>query len=74
MFAYKLSKHIVSLMRLCKSGPPCESLSVNLFFAPWFEKLLALSLVCGQSQDTELAGYLGFSSLTPQSTLSLESW
>ena len=27
-----------------KSKPPCESHIVELFFVPWFEKLLALSL------------------------------
>ena len=43
-------------MRLCKTEPPCESHSVELFFAKLFEKVLALYLVCGQSQDTQLAG------------------
>ena len=41
--------------RLCKTEPPCESHSVELIFAQWFEKVLGLRLVCGQSQDKPLA-------------------
>ena len=36
----------------------CESHSVELSFAQWFEKVLALFLVCGWSQDTYHAGSL----------------
>ena len=41
------------LIRPCKTEPLCESHSVEHIFAQWFEKLLALSMVCGQSQETQ---------------------
>ena len=45
-------------MRLCETEPPCEYRSVELMFAQWFEKVLAVCLVCGQSQDIPLAADL----------------
>ena len=42
-------------MRLCKTKAPCESHSVELILAQWFEKVMALYLVIGQSQDKKLA-------------------
>ena len=44
-------------MRPCKTEPLCESHSVEIFFAQWFEKLLALSMVWGQSQEKQREGF-----------------
>ena len=41
--------------RLCKTAPQWESHSIELFFTWWFVKVLALCLVCGQTQDSQLA-------------------
>ena len=38
-------------MRPCKTEPLCKSHSVKQFFTQLFEKILALYMVCGQSQD-----------------------
>ena len=46
---------IHSLMRPCKTEPLFESQSVAKNFAQLFEKLLALSMVCGRSQETQLS-------------------
>ena len=48
----------VMFKNICKTVPPCESHSVEIIFAQRFLKVLALCLVCGQSQDTQLAGSL----------------
>ena len=39
----------VTHRRLCKTAPRCKSHSVEHIFAQWFEKVLALCLVCGQT-------------------------
>ena len=44
------------IKRPCRTEPPCDCHSVELIFAQWFETVLALTLVCGRSQDTQLAG------------------
>ena len=59
MFSFSASRGFTSLIALvtsigCKT--PCESHSLE-FFAQWFEMLLALYLVWGESQDTHLAGF-----------------
>ena len=41
--------------RLCKTAPQCESYSIELFFTWWLVKVLALCLVFGQTQDSQLA-------------------
>ena len=43
-------------MRPCKTEPLCESHSVEQMFAKGLKKILAQSMVCGQSQDMQLAG------------------
>ena len=58
VMTYFIKAHIINSIRLCKTEPPCESHSVELIFAQWFEKVLAICLVCGQSQDRPLAGSL----------------
>ena len=47
-------------LRPCQTKPLCESHRVEFSFAQWFEKVLALSMVCGQScsvYDMELLIY-----------------
>ena len=45
-------------MTLCNTEPLCESQSVELIFAQLFEKVFALCLVYGGSQDTHLARFI----------------
>ena len=42
-------------MRIYKTVPQCESHRVELIFAQLFVKVSTICLVCGQSQDTQLA-------------------
>ena len=42
----------------CKTAPQFKSHSLEQIFSQRFEKVLALCLVCGQSQDTQLEGSL----------------
>ena len=53
------NKFIISSCKMpWKTAPWCESHSVEVMFAQLFEKVLALCLVCGRSQDAQLAGSL----------------